>query len=328
MRVTQSMMTRQYLGSSNSALNNMNKAHNKVLTQRKFLRGSEDAVSASKALIIRRNMEKDDMYKANLETAEGIFSTAEKSLLTISKISTTVADSLLNGANGTNGQSELDILAKQIRNSANEMVRNMNAEFADRRLFGGTNNTTSAFAYDDATNTLTFNGVDINSENMSDFPNTESGVFTDVGLGISFLPDGNVDRQTVMDISLNGAKILGHGVDADGDPKNIISLSFEAARALEAGDSVKARGLVDKINASKSNMMVGITDLGNRQQAVDYSKERVENDKFSLTSAQQQTEGIDAALEITNYKVAEMAYNATLSMGSKIIPNSIFDFIR
>ena len=46
------------------------------------------------------------------------------------------------------------------------------------------------------------------------------------------------------------------------------------------------------------------------------------NDEYSLKAAQQTVEGIDLTekLQITS---AQMAYNATLSMGSNLIPLSI-----
>ena len=327
MRVTQNQMTRMYLKNSNSALNNMNKINNRVLTQRKFTRASEDSVGAAKALIIRRNLEKNEMYSDNIATAEGIFSTAEKSLLSISSVSTTISDSIIQGANGTNGQDGKKIVANQIRNMAKEMTTQINTEYADRKLFGGSNNSSVPFAYDQATKTLTYNGVDINSANLSDFPKSAE-ISLDVGLGLQFDADGNVDKQTVMNIALNGADILGYGTDADGDPKNLIALAYKAADALDAGDSGEALGILEKLNASKSKFMNSITDLGNQQQSIDYAKARVENDDFSLKSAQQSVEGVDLTEEISNLKTAEMAYNATLSMGSKLIPLSIFDYMN
>jgi flagellar hook-associated protein 3 FlgL len=327
MRVTQNQMTRLYLRNSNTALTNMNNLNNRILTQRKFTRASQDSVSASKAMIIRRNLQKNEMYSTNLDTAEGIYSTAEKALLSISSISTTISDSIIEGANGTNGPDEKKIVANQIRNLAKEMLSQINSEYADRKLFGGTNNSTTPFVYDEATKTLTFNGVDINSSSLSDFPKTKE-ISLDIGLGVQFDADGNVDKQTVMNIALNGAEILGYGTDADGDPKNLISIAFKAADALEAGESGKALNLLEKLNASKSKIMNSITNLGNQQQSVDYARSRLENDEYSLKVAQQTVEGIDLTEEITNYKVAQMAYNATLSMGSNLIPLSIFDYIK
>lgn len=327
MRVTQNQMTRMYLKNSNSALNNMNKINNRVLTQRKFTRASEDSVGAAKALIIRRNLEKNEMYSDNIATAEGIFSTAEKSLLSISSISTTINDSIIQGATGTNGEDGKKIIANQIRNMAKEMTTQINSEYADRKLFGGSNNASVAFVYDQATKMLTYNGVDINSASLSDFPKSAE-ISLDVGFGLQFDAAGNVDKQTVMNIALNGADILGYGTDADGDPKNLIALAYKAADALDAGNSGEALGILEKLNASKSNLMNSITDLGNQQQSVDYAKSRIENDEFSLKTAQQRVEGVDLTEEISNLKVAEMAYNATLSMGTKLIPLSIFDYMK
>ncbi len=327
MRVTQSQLTRQYLKNSNSALSNMNAINNRVLTQRKFTRASQDSVSASKALVIRRNLKKCEMYSTNITTAEGILSTAEQSLLSISNISTTITDSIIQGTNGTQGADDTRIIAEQIRNMAKEMTTQINTEFADRNLFGGTNNSSTPFVYNSETKTLTYNGVDIYSNNLSDFPETRE-ISLDVGLGMRFDADGNVDKQTVMNISLNGAEILGYGTDADGDPKNIIALAYSAADAIETGDVGKANALLDKINGSKADLMINITSIGNLEQSLEYAKSRVENDDFNLKTSQQAVEGVDLAEEITNYKVAEMAYNATLSMGSNLIPTSIFDYIK
>ena len=327
MRVTQSQITRQYLANSNTALSNMNKINTKILTQRKFLRTSEDNVGAAKALIIRKNLLKNEMYSANLRTADGIYKTAEESLRAISSITTSITDSIIQGANSTNSDQEKEILAKQVRNMADELLSQINNEYADRKMFGGTNNSTIPFVYDSNTKTLSFNGVDVNSQNLSDFPRT-SPIYVDVGLGMKTDVNGAVDPQTVMDISLNGAKILGFGTDAEGDPNNLISLCFEAADALDNEDTPKALDLLEKINNSKSNLMMSITNLGNMQKQVERTQDRINNDILVLQTSQQSVEGVDLTEEITNYKVAEMAYNATLSMGGQLIPMTIFDFIR
>ena len=70
--------------------------------------------------------------------------------------------------------------------------------------------------------------MDINTNDITLFPKTKS-IYLDVGLGMQFDASGNVDEQTVMDISLNGAEVLGYGTDADGDPNNIIALAYKTA---------------------------------------------------------------------------------------------------
>ncbi len=327
MRITQSQITRRYVNSTNSSLVNMDKIRNKVLTQRKFLRASEDPVGGAKALIIRRSMAKTEMHLDNLSSAEGILSTAESSLMNISNISITVADSILYGVNGTQGQDEKDILATQLKNLAEQMVAQANTDYAGRTLMGGTNTTTPPYVYDKATGSLTYNGEDINlHDDPKDFP-FSLPVYSDVGMGIKFDANGNVDTQTVLDISTNGAQIFGSGVDDDGDPKNLIALTIKAAKALEEADNDTAYRMVDKIRKASSNLTNAITDLGNRQQQVEFIKSRVEDGYYNLQVAQKNVEGIDETKEIIGFKVAESAYNAMLSMGAKVIPATIFNFM-
>lgn len=327
MRVTQSQITRQYMNNSNSSLENMNKISNKVLTQRKFLRASEDSVGAAKAMVIRRNLAQCKTYSDNLDTAEGVYSSAETALLSISDISSTLTDRIIYGANGTNGTDEKAIIANEIREVAKQMITQINTKYGDRQLFGGTNNASIPYVYNESTGLLTYNGVDINAHTTStDFP-MQKDIFVDAGLGIKFDAAGNVDKQTVMNLSLSGAKILGCGTDSDGDSLNLIALAFSAADAIQSGDASKALNLLDKVEKAKSKLLIGISNIGTLEQSVEYNREKVASDKYNLQVAQKSIESCDLTEEMTNYTLAEAAYNATLSMGTKIIPMSIFDFM-
>lgn len=328
MRITHSQMTRRYANNSNTALYNMDRIANRVLTERKFLRASEDSIGAARALVIRRNLTKTETYLDNLSKAEGIFGAAETALTNVSKISITTTDSILYGVNGTQGSEEKAVIATQLKNLTKEMVSQANAQYSDRTVLGGTNTTTPPFKYDQATGIVTYNGVDVNSfTDPSDFAFSKP-IYSDIGMGIKYNADGSVDTQTVIDLSLNGAKVFGCGTDGDGDSLNLFALTIQAAEALETGDDATATRLIDKVKSAQSKLTIAITDIGNKQQSVEYTKNRVEDNAFNLKTAQKATEGVDLAEEITKHKSAETVYNAMLSMGSKVIPQSIFDFIR
>lgn len=327
MRVTQNQITRQYMNSSNSSLANMNEIYNKVLTQRKFTRAYEDPVGAVHALRIRNSLDDIDIYSNNLSSAEGILDSAESALLNISSITTSITDAIIRGVNGTKDLSQKQIEANGIRKLAEEMIAQVNIDYGGRHIFGGTNNSSPAFELDEVTGELTYNGVNI-SENDITLYNENGPIPVDIGLGIKFDASGKVDEQTVLDISLSGAEYLGYGTDADGDSQNLIRLALDAADALDKGDDETAQRLLDKINTAKSSVSIGITNIGFKQKTVELSQNRIETNQINLYEAQNNVEGADVAEEITNLKVAQMAYNASLSMGSYIIPNSIFDFMR
>ena len=67
MRITQNGMKRQYLRNSNSALERMNSINNRILTERKFMRASDDSTAAANAMIIRKSLSNLDMYEDNLK---------------------------------------------------------------------------------------------------------------------------------------------------------------------------------------------------------------------------------------------------------------------
>lgn len=329
MRVTQNQITSQYLNGSNTALENMQRINAKVLSQRSFNKASEDPVGAAHAMVIRNNMSNIEMYKSNITTGNGIMSSGEKALLSISKISAEVTDKLIEALNADKqGPDEKAILANQLSNLGDQMLSQINSKFGDRYLFGGSNNEKTPYVYDKTTGELKYNGTEISTNNDSTAFSESKSLLADIGLGIKFNDDGTVDPQTAMDLSLNGAEYLGCGKDADGDSKNMIDLTFKASKAVKDGDYKTAATYLDKINTAKSQMLIGITNIGTKQQTLDYSQSRIEDDEITLATQQKAVEGADVAKEISNLKVAEMAYNATLAMGSKIVPNSIFNFIN
>ena len=326
MRVTQNALTRQYNKTLNSNLDKMNKVNKKIISHRKFDRASEDSIGAAKALNVRRSLAKIDMYENNLKSAQSVLSAAEKVMMNASSITQSATEAIIYGSNSTQGDSERKIIAGNLRNLANELLKELNADFAGRSLFGGTYNDAAPFEIKDGE--LCFNGKAIDdAASLSALPGTKD-VYVDIGLDIRIDDDGNVDDQTALKVSINGAEAIGYGKDADDDPKNLVSLILLAAQELESGDTKAAMKYHDKIETSNSNVLNAIADIGNRSEFIDFNLTRIEANRFSLKETQNDIEGADVAEEITNYKTMELAYNATLQMGSALIPPSIFDYIR
>ena len=62
MRITTSMMSNKYIKNLNKSAYEMNKLSEKVETGRKFVKGSEDPVSAIKAYKLRREYRTTEIY--------------------------------------------------------------------------------------------------------------------------------------------------------------------------------------------------------------------------------------------------------------------------
>lgn len=152
-------------------------------------------------------------------------------------------------------------------------------------------------------------------------------IYVDIGLGIKYDEKGTVINDTALDMSLNGAVATGYGTDKDGDSYNMIQLCYDAAKALREGDLSTANRYIDKLDAANTTVLNAITDLGIKQNNMDFYVSKNEIYNLSLLEKQNDLEGCDLEAEITNWKTISAAYNAALSMGANILPKSLFDFI-
>ena len=216
MRITNTEVHRKYISGLHRNYRRHSDSQNRVISQRKFTRASQNPLEAAKALKNRKAISEVETYKKNLETAAGIYSAAEEAVRGISGIMQTLQEKLIAGAHGTfNVETDKQIIAEEIDHLANQMVRLMNLIIADRRIFGGVNNSSQAYEIKGGPpgGTVFFNGVDVNMHSdPSAFPFGEDS-FLDAGLGMKFFDDGyTIDPQSAIAVTFNGAKILGCGM--------------------------------------------------------------------------------------------------------------------
>lgn len=146
MRITENITRNMYLRNHNRSQSNLLGSYNRIMTQRKFNRVSEDTINGNKAMMIRRQLRNLDMYESNLSSAKELFNAAETNLNKIAHdLYISVEENLTAAANGTWSQQELDIYATTLDQIAEEMVNCLNGDFGERNIFGGTNNSSAPF---------------------------------------------------------------------------------------------------------------------------------------------------------------------------------------
>lgn len=396
MRITQNGMKRQYLRNSNSALERMNSINNRILTERKFMRASDDSTAAANAMIIRKSLSNLDMYEDNLKKVQALYNSAESHLSTLTSTVSKTITQVIYGINGDKSQTERNIIAGELEQFAEQMRTELNEVYADRRIFGGTNNNDVSFTFDTATRQVSYNGVPVSAEiiekddgsggktysfgfkdgvvspitydddenavtptpklpadvsatlTAEQITDYEEGrlksydlypgsqpIYVDVGIGIKYdfddpndLTTAKVNPDTAMNIALNGVDMTGCGTDQDGDSLNVIQLAYDAAEAMRNGDVKTCNRLIDKLHNAEEEVLISITEFGAKSESINFHLTKIDNDRYNLQVQQKDIEAADLTKEITDFKSAQAAYNATLQMGSSVIPNSIFDFIR
>ncbi len=68
--------------------------------------------------------------------------------------------------------------------------------------------------------------------------------------------------------------------------------------------------------------------LGSESSYLEYTQTRLDSEELSLSTRQDSLEFRDPAEAIMDYTMAEYIYNASLNMGSRLLQNSLFDYMR
>ena len=136
MRITENMRFNAMVGNlfSNLALNN--DLTEKIASQKKVNRASDDPLSATKIITIRQSKVAIEQYKKNIDSCKTWISATESTLSGVSKLLDTV-DEIAVGAMGADASTR-QIAADNIQAIIDSMRSLANTKWGNRYLFSGT----------------------------------------------------------------------------------------------------------------------------------------------------------------------------------------------
>ncbi len=351
MRITQNTMTRNYMRNLNRSIHALADSNSRLSSYRKFDRVSEDTASASKAFSVREQLYKNEQALSNIENAQGELSSVESNLKCINTLMQTALERVMEGLNGTAGGSEKKVLAREINNLKDELLQTINAQYGDKYIFGGTNNSNPPLSIAGDGSVL-FNGSAIDQLVLD--PSTQKAaiaiydasvppvitgyakvpenedIYIDVGLGLTLSGD-TVDTRTAFKVSVSGLDALGYGtteMNGAAMPNNLYSLLDKVAADLESQDTAALSMDLEHIKIRTDALIMNITDIGSRTSFLEQTTSRLESDNLNLKETQSNLETIHTEEEVIYNKTYETTWMVCLQLGSKLIPPSIFDFMR
>ncbi len=347
MRITTRMMTTRYTSSLNNLSSGLNQLNYQISSGRSFTKASENTSAAISAFQLRRDLSKAEGYQNNISFAQDTLSNAESSLMNINEMMQTAGDRILQGMNGTLDSGDKAIVARDLRAIQGQLFQSLNATSAGNYIFGGTEteakpfslNTAGSLLYkginlDDITNEALLPGkADIESKLKKD------SLFIDIGLNLKFDPaeTNALDSSTAFNLAIPGINFTGSGMTslngysrASEAPNNLYSLIGAIATEFESAnysrDNVDA--LYEHFQARVEDVGMTVSEIGSKTSYLEFMSNRLDSESANMLKRQTEVEYADPAKTIIDFKSQEMAYNAALQMGAKIIQPSIFDFMR
>ncbi len=322
MRITQKNLTRAYLSGLNRNISQLSKSNERLSSGKRINKVSDNVTDAQKALKVRNQLRNNEQFVRNIQSIQNEISAQESSAMQMNEILIDVKELLVKAGSGINSDSDKLIIANEISQLNKSILQLVNVKTSDRYTFSGLNN--EAPIQVDASGNVLFNGVNVDDILESDLDN--DSIFIDIGIGLKF--DTQVDQSSVVQLNTSAIHLLGYGKNGNGTPNNLVSLLNKVVSDLKVGDVSQISEYQKQLSKSVDRVLVQVTDIGTRYAYLENSISRLENEKLNLTDQQNHLESIDYEEETILNKSYDMAYQISLQLGSKVLPLSIFDFMR
>ena len=262
---------------------------------------SDDPIDARRAINARASIAKNEQYVQNIASAGPRLEETVTSLQTLTENIQRARELTLRGANGTNDQRALDILAEEINQIIEGTVNTANHQTGSAYIFGGTRTTQAPYE-------VTRNGNgDITA--VTYVGNTED-IRAVIGDGV--------------DVVINEP---GSGVFQSG--QDLFQTLIDIRDNLLAGDQSSLQNArLDELETVRQQIGQGIARVGAVQNR--FSAAEAELDDFRIQLQQLLSDSIDAdfADVVLNLNAQSNAYQAALNAASRVIQPSLLDFIR
>lgn len=322
MRITQKNLTRAYLSGLNRNISQLSKSNERLSSGKRINKVSDNVTDAQKALKVRNQLRNNEQFVRNIQSIQNEISAQESSAMQMNEILIDVKELLVKAGNGINSDSDKLIIANEISQLNKSILQLVNVKTSDRYTFSGLNNEVPIQV--DASGNVLFNGVNVDDILETDLDN--DSIFIDIGIGLKF--DTQVDQSSVVQLNTSAIHLLGYGKNGNGTPNNLVSLLNKVVSDLKVGDVSQISEYQKQLSKSVDRVLVQVTDIGTRYAYLENSISRLENEKLNLTDQQNHLESIDYEEETILNKSYDMAYQISLQLGSKVLPLSIFDFMR
>ncbi len=165
----------------------------------------------------------------------------------------------------------------------------------------------------------------------------EEEVNLDVGMGMQEI-DGKIVDGSVFNTALPGIKMLGFGVDKDGDPLNIVVLQQRLGEIFkkcgEDGsfhppeDEAVSLRLMDKLKAAQAKTTSEYVELDTKAKYLQTNSERLSEQKNTLNEQVLDIEQVDLADAISTFSWDLYCWNAALKIGNQLLSQSLIDYMN
>ncbi|HCM88630.1 MULTISPECIES: flagellar hook-associated protein FlgL [Vagococcus] len=317
MRVSDANQHASFQRNLNHNYTRMNKYHRQLSSFLEIEKSSDNPLAFSKILNMNDSIYRNEGYNTTINESIGWSNTQDAALKNATESMHRVRDLLLASANDTLGPDEMKANKQEMISEIDGIVDSLNTTYDGRYVFGGQNTTTPPFeVVKDSNGDITeikYHGTDNN------------------------LPR-EISEGVTVELVTDGSKFMNETTDADGNVDNLNIFVQDLMLAMNNNDHAAisgtaatsdepATGLIARWDNHLENMVDSRAKIGTTTNRLESAKDRNEAENLQLKEALSEKQDIDLAEKYMEWSTEMVAYQACLSVGTKIMQTSILDYI-
>ena len=289
MRVTDTALFRQFLGSLSSSRSRAGSALNAIADGKRVRTGSDDPAGARISIELRGRLVRTEGYLRSGASARFDLSTIDNAISEVTTVLIDVRSKALAGASSVADDAG-PVLAAEIDEFRDALLALANSEQGGRHLFGGTETLTAPF--------------------------DSAGVYA----GNGDATEASLDSGSSVEVTLDGSDVF----QGAGD---IFQTLSDLSTALVANDSVAIQGILVDLNNELDHLGEVHTRVGTRLQSIDQVRNRILDEQVLLQERVIEIEGADLAELAVELSSAANSSDALSAAGARVLGRSLFDFL-
>lgn len=302
MRVTNNIMTYNFLNSLNKNLEKENTIQEQLADGKIIHRPSDNPIKAVRSLRYNTNLALNTQYTQNAQDAQSWMQTTDGAMSDLSSIMTSIKEKIVQASNGTNDQQAVQAIGADIDGLINQVVNIGNTKIGDRYVFAGQEDKTTPF-------TRTGDGITYSGDDNKISMPIQPGVIN---------PNQDSVNLTGQDVfGANGTKIL----------RDLI----EIKQHLMSGTTVDQQWLSNtglaNLDADHAQILQAQTQLGSRMSMYEMAQNMLDGNNTIITQDLSSNEDLDIPKAMVDLKTNETVYQTALQAGAKIMKVSLADFL-
>ncbi len=262
---------------------------------------SDDPVRAHQAMWYRERLRATDQYEAAIQSTLSHLTGTENAVQQILDAMMEVRELQVTGADDVTGEDGRRSLSQRVDQLLQLVVDTANSKFSNVYLFSGTQTLTAPY--------------EVQRDRSGRIVEVTQSRAGDVGDLIRV-----VGQNVSLTINTKGTDLFG----ADGE---VFDHLIRLRDALADGDGETIRGLTDGLERDIDRLVSATSTVGSLTNRIEAMLSRVTDDRAAYEEGRSRAEDLDVAGSMVEYSQEQVALQAALAVGSRILNMSLLDYM-